>query len=71
MTAENKLMVLEEVEKTVLPKRVTLKHMSIAPSTYYRWRSAYENEGIDGLEDRPSNSLRVWSWLSVKTFRIR
>jgi len=25
----------------------------IAPSTYYRWRSTYENEGIDGLEDEP------------------
>lgn len=64
MTAENKLMILEEVEKSVLPKRVTLKHMSIAPSTYYRWRSAYENEGIDGLEDTSANSSRVWNRLT-------
>jgi len=64
MTAENKLMILEEVEKSVLPKRAVLKHMSIAPSTYYRWRSAYENEGMDALEDRPANSLRAWNRLT-------
>ncbi|MHC4629322.1 MAG: DDE-type integrase/transposase/recombinase [Planctomycetota bacterium] len=66
MTAENKLMILEEVEKSVLPKRAVLRHMSIASSTYYRWRSAYENEGIDGLEDTFPNCLRVWNRLTQK-----
>jgi putative transposase len=66
MTVENKRMILEEVEKSVLPKRAALKHMSIAPSTYYRWRSAYENEGTDGLEDKPAKSLRVWNRLTQK-----
>ena len=63
MTAEKKLLILQEVEKSVLPKRVVLEHMSIPSSTYYRWRSAYENEGIDGLNDKPPNSSRVWNRL--------
>jgi transposase InsO family protein len=66
MTAEQKLMILEEVEKSVLPKRVVLEHMSIPSSTYYRWRSAYENEGIDGLKDRPSKCSRIWNRLTQK-----
>jgi len=66
MTAEQKLMILEEVEKSVLPKRAVLEHMSIASSTYYRWRSAYENEGIEGLEDKAPKSLRVWNRLTQK-----
>jgi transposase-like protein len=64
MTTENKLMILEEVEKSVLPKRAVLRYMSIASSTYYRWRSAYENEGKDGLEDKSASSLRVWNRLT-------
>ena len=64
MTAENKLIILEEVERSVLSKRVTLKHMSIASSTYYRWRSAYENEGRNGLEDKPAKSSRIWNRLT-------
>jgi len=68
MTAKNKLMILQEVERSLLPKRLTLKYMSIAPSTYYRWRSAYENEGIDGLQDKSPNSLRTWNRLTPEEY---
>lgn len=54
-------MVLEEVEHSVVPKRLVLKHIGIAPSTYYRWRCAYERDGFKGLEDRCSNPRRVWN----------
>ncbi len=40
----------------------------IAPTVYYRWRLAYENEGIDGLQDKPPNSLRVWNRLTQEEY---
>jgi putative transposase len=61
MTAEQKQMVLEEVERSAVPKRLALRHIGIAPSTYYRWRRAYECEGLSGLDDRCSGPRRVWN----------
>jgi transposase len=54
-------MVLEEVARSVVPKRLALHHIGIAPSTYYRWRRAYEREGLKGLDDRCSSPRRVWN----------
>jgi transposase InsO family protein len=64
MAAEQKLQVLEEVQSSGLSTRTVLRQMGIAPSTYYRWRGAYEREGLSGLEDRSSNCLRVWNRLT-------
>jgi len=61
MTAEQKRMVLEEVERSVVPKRVALRQIGVAPSTYYRWRRAYECDGRVGLEDRCSGPQQVWN----------
>jgi len=61
MTAEQKRMVLEEVDRRVVPKRLALRHIGIAPSTYYRWRRAYEREGLKGVEDCCSGPRRVWN----------
>lgn len=33
----------------------------IAISTYYRWRRAYERNGLDGLEDRSRGPQHVWN----------
>jgi RNA-directed DNA polymerase len=57
-------MVLEEVDRSVVPKRLALSHIGIAASTYYRWRRAYECEGLKGLGDRCSGPQRVWNRLT-------
>ena len=61
MTPQQKCRILKEVDQSLVPKRVTLRHMGIPPSTYYRWRQAYERKGLDGLEDRASGPPRVWN----------
>jgi transposase InsO family protein len=63
MTATQKLIILEQVERSCLPKRATLRQMGIAHSTYYRWYRAYEMEGEAGLIDKPSHSRKVWNQL--------
>jgi transposase-like protein len=64
MRAEQKLMILEEVERSVVPKQVVLSHMGIPSSTYYRWRAVYERDGVSGLEDRSPQAVRVWNRLT-------
>ena len=64
MGAEQKRMILKEVEGSLVPKRLALRHMGIAPSTYYRWHRAYACEGMKGLEDRCSGPKRVWNRLT-------
>ena len=66
MTAEHKRMVIEEVERRLVPVRTALKHMGIPSSTYYRWRKAYRRDGLDGLRDRPSDPRRVWNQVTAE-----
>ena len=63
MTAEEKFKIIRQVKKSSLPKLITLRQMDIAPSTYYRWRRAFENKGKKGLNDRTSGPVRVWNRL--------
>lgn len=55
--------VLQLVERSPLPVSQTLKELQIAPSTYYRWRGKYAQQGLAGLEDRPSVPRKVWNRL--------
>lgn len=61
MTAEQKRMVIEEVEHRVMPRSLVLKYMGIPSSTYYRWRNAYRHHGLAGLRDRLPVPRRVWN----------
>lgn len=63
MTAEQKLEIIKQVQRSCLPKRTALKQMGIAPSTYYRWRRSVAKAGKHGLADRPAASLQVWNRL--------
>ena len=62
--ARVKAEVLQLVERSPLPVHQTLKELQIAPSTYYRWRSKHAQQGLVGLEDRPSVPKKVWNRLS-------
>jgi len=61
MTAEQKRMIIEDVERRLVPRSVALKHMGIPSSTYYRWRKAYRREGFEGLRDGSSIPRRIWN----------
>jgi putative transposase len=55
--------VLQMVERSPLPINQTLKELQISPTTYYRWRGKYAQQGLAGLEDRPSVPRKVWNRL--------
>ena len=61
--AQVKVEVLQLVERSPLTVRQTLKELRIAPSTYYRWRGKYAQQGLSGLEDHPTAPLKVWNRL--------
>jgi len=61
MTAEQKRMIIEDVERRLVPRSVALKHMGIPSSTYYRWRKAYRCDGLEGLQDGSSIPRRIWN----------
>jgi len=61
MTSEQKRMVVEEVERGMVPACVALQHMGVASSTYYRWRKAYRRGGLEGLRDHSREPRRVWN----------
>ncbi len=61
MTAESKLQVLRAVEGAGLPVKQVLSQLSIAKSTYYRWRQSFRQRGQPGLHDRPTIRGRTWN----------
>jgi putative transposase len=61
--ASVKAEVLQLVEHSPLPVRQTLKELQMAPSTYYRWRRRYAEQGLAGLEDLPPVPRKVWNKL--------
>ena len=67
--AQLKAEVLQIVERSPLPVRQTLQELQIAPSTYYRWKSRYRDQGHNGLVDRPPEPRRVWNRLAAEQRR--
>jgi transposase len=63
MNARQKLKLIQQVQQSCLPKRVILKQLGIAASTYYRWLEAYIQNGLAGLQDKSSSPYRVWNRL--------
>jgi transposase-like protein len=58
-TASEKMELIDLVERTDLPVRVTLRQLGIPPSTFYGWYKRYLEGGFDGLEDKkPSLKTR-------------
>jgi putative transposase len=61
--ARVKAEVLQLVERSPLSVRQTLKELQMAPSTYYRWKRRYTEQGLVGLEDLPPVPRKVWNKL--------
>ena len=50
-TASEKLAIIRLVEESELSVRRTLDEIKVSRTSFYRWYSAYEQGGLDGLEN--------------------
>lgn len=51
-TASEKLAIIRLVEESELSIRRTLREIKVSRTSFYRWYRAYEERGLDGLENR-------------------
>ena len=56
-SASDKIEIIQLVKNSDLSVRQTLARLDIHKSTFYNWLKRYEENGIDGLEDRKSIPL--------------
>ncbi len=61
MTPEQKLEILVAVEVSCLPAKEALPKLDVPFSTYYRWKAAFEKQGIEGLRDRSPYKGKTWN----------
>ena len=60
-TASEKLAIIRLVEESELSVRRTLDEIKISRTSFYRWYSAYEQGGLDGLANQGQASRRHWN----------
>jgi putative transposase len=61
MTAAEKREAIRLVEESDLSARQTLREIQIPRATFYRWYRRYRDNGLDGLQPRPSAARRYWN----------
>jgi putative transposase len=61
MTPEQKLEILLAVEVSGLPVKEAAQRLDVPFSTYYRWKAAFEKQGIEGLRDRSPYKGKTWN----------
>jgi len=59
--ASEKYEIIRLVEESSLSVRKTLEHLDIKRSTFYNWLKRYQEDGIDGLEDKKPAPKVVWN----------
>jgi len=60
-TASQKLAIIRLVEDSELPVRRPLDEIKVSRTSFYRWYSAYERDGLDGLANQGRVSRRHWN----------
>lgn len=60
-TRAEKMEIIRLVEDSELPVKHTLDELGVAKSTFYRWYRRYEQEGYEGLSNRPPTARRFWN----------
>ena len=60
-SASNKYEIIQLVQNSSLSVRQTLARLDIHKSTFYNWLKRYEENGIDGLEDKKPIPHAVWN----------
>jgi transposase InsO family protein len=61
VTAAEKREAIRLVEESDLSARRTLQEIQIPRATFYRWYRRYREDGLDGLQPRPSAARRYWN----------
>ncbi len=62
-SASEKYEIIRLVEQSSLPVRQTLLQLDLPKSTFYNWLKRFQEEGVDGLEDRNPSARWVWNKL--------
>ena len=60
-TASEKLAIIRLVEESELSIRRTLREIKVSRTSFYRWYRAYEERGLDGLENRSRAVRQHWN----------
>lgn len=60
-SASDKYEIIQLVQNSDLSVKQTLKRLSIHRSTFYNWPGRYEQDGIDGLEDKKPQPKAIWN----------
>jgi putative transposase len=61
MKPEQKLEILHAIESSLLPAKEALLRLDVPSSTYYRWKAAFDNHGIEGLRDHSPYKGKTWN----------
>ena len=71
-TASEKLAIIRLVEESELSIRRTLREIKVSRSSFYRWYRAYEEDGLDGLENHSRAVRQHWNRIpdSVRTLVV-
>jgi transposase InsO family protein len=60
-TASEKLAIIRLVEESELSVRRTLQEIKVSRTSFYRWYRAYEERGLDGLENQSRAVRQHWN----------
>ena len=60
-SASDKYEIIQLVQNSALSARQTLARLDIHKSTFYNWLKRYEENGVDGLEDKKPIPQAVWN----------
>jgi putative transposase len=69
-TASEKLAIIRLVEDSELSVRRTLNEIKVSRTSFYRWYSAYEEGGLDGLENQGRASRCYWNRIPDSVRRL-
>ena len=64
-SASEKYEIIRLVEDSNLSIRQTLTQLDIHRSTFYHWLQRYQDNGVDGLEDRKPTPTVVWNQIPL------
>ena len=64
-SASEKYEIIRLVEDSNLSIRQTLTRLDIHRSTFYHWLQRYQDNGVDGLEDRKSTPTVAWNQIPL------
>ena len=61
LTATEKYEIIQQVTRSELGVKRTLKEYGIARSTFYKWYQSYLEQGVDGLKPKQRLTNRQWN----------